>query len=386
MLDQLHETEALLRTALPAGATSAQRTVVMPSAGTNAEAAPPTTFAGSEAETQILGSRVTARAAAAAEVPDSTAALAVASQKRRGRGVLLLVLVVLLAALAGGTGWWFGAGPGSKVTIPETIRGLTPAEAEAQLVDLGFKVDDSPGSIDSPTVAVGAVADTDPAIGAPVTKGATIQLLISTGPKPLPFTITQGMAVDDAKAAIEAAPFTLKDTVTAFNDTVPKDTVIDVLGADGTTSILGQPTYGDEQPLTLVVSAGPVPAVAGQPLDDAITLLAGVDVSASAGSQDYSDTIPEGAVIQIELGEGQVLHPGDTVTLQTSRGPAPVDVPDLAGMTWRDAKAKLDELGIKYDYNQGADLAPNLVTVKSTDPKAGTEIHRGDTIKVKFTE
>jgi serine/threonine-protein kinase len=80
-----------------------------------------------------------------------------------------------------------------------------------------------------------------------------------------------------------------------------------------------------------------------------------------------------------------VLKPGDTVLLTTSKGPAPVDVPDIAGWTWRDAKAKLDELGIRYDYNQGADLAPNLVTVKSTDPKAGTTIHRGDTIKVKFT-
>jgi serine/threonine-protein kinase len=386
MLDQLHDTEALLRTALPAGATSAQRTVVMPSAAPPAATAPTTAFGGSEAETQILGSRVTARAAAAAEVPDSTAALAVASQKRRGRGVLLLVLVVLLAALAGGTGWWFGAGPGSQVTIPESIRGLTPAEAEAQLVGLGFKVDDTPGSIDSPTVPKDAVADTDPAIGSPVTKGATVQLLISTGPKMLPFAITQGMAVDDAKAAIEAAPFTLKDTIIAFHATVATDTVIDVLGADGTTSLLGQTQYGDEQPLTLVVSAGPVPAVAGESLDDAITILGGVDLHASAGSQDYNDTVPEGAVIQIELSDGQVLHPGDTVTLQTSRGPAPVDVPDLRGMTWRDARAKLDELGIKYDYNQGADLAPNLVTVKSTNPDAGTEIHRGDTIKVKFTE
>ena len=71
--------------------------------------------------------------------------------------------------------------------------------------------------------------------------------------------------------------------------------------------------------------------------------------------------------------------------LQTSRGPAPVDVPDIIGWTWGDAKAKLDELGIKYDYNQGADLAPQLVTVKSTDPNAGTTIQRGDTIKVKFT-
>ncbi len=380
MLDQLHDTEALIKTSLPSTATGAQRTVVLPSAT-------PLVDPSSEAETQVLGSRVTARAAAAAEVPDSTAALAVASQKRRGRGVWLLILVVVLAAVAGTTGWYFGAGPGSMVTIPQSIEGTTPAQAEAILVDLGFTVKDEIGTIDSPTVPKDAVAQTDPQIGSAIAKGATVQLLISTGPKPIPFAdaITKGMPVADAEAAIEAAPWTLAGSTVQFDAEVAKDAVIDVLGADGTTSILGAKTYGELQELTLVASAGAVPAVKGSTLDEAIGALGGVGLMASPGSAEYSDTVDEGDVIKIELDEGQVLHPGDNVLLQTSRGPAPVDVPDIVGWTWADARAKLDELGIKYEYNQGADLAPNLVTVKSTDPDAGTSIHRGDTIKVKFT-
>ena len=381
MLDQLHDTEALIKTALPSTATGAQRTVVLPS--TPASPISPA----SEAETQILGSRATARAAAAASVPDSTAALAVASQRRRGRGIWLLILVIVLAAVAGTTGWYFGAGPGSKVTIPQSIAGKTPAEAEAILHDLGFVVKAENGTIDSPVVPKDAVAETKPAIGSAIAKGATVQLLISTGPKPIPFAdaITKGMLLDDAKAAIEAAPWTLAGTTKQFDAEVAQDGVIDVLGADGATSILGSETYGELQELTLVVSAGPVPDVAGKSLDEAIGLLAAVEVTATSGSEEYSDTVPEGAVIMIELGEGQVLHPGDAVTLQISRGPAPVDVPDIIGWTWADAKAKLDELGIGYEYNHGADLAPELVTVKSTDPNAGVTIHRGDKIKVKFT-
>jgi serine/threonine-protein kinase len=380
MLDQLHDTEALLRTALPAGATSAQRTVVMPSA----PAAPPNP--GQEAETQILGSRATARAAAAAEVPDSTAALAVVSHKRRRRGVVLTAVIVVLALAAAGTGWWFGAGPGSRVTIPQSVEGATPAEAGAILTGLGFDVDPVQGSIDSPTVPMGAVAQTDPAIGQAIAKGSTVQLLISTGPKPIDFTITRGMTLDDANAAIEAAPWTPTDPVVQFDAEVAKDAVIDVLGADGATSILGSEKYGELQQLTLVVSAGAVPAVAGEDLDDAITILSGVDLRASPGEQAYSDTVPEGKVITIELADGQVLHPGDDILLTTSRGPAPVDVPDIRGWTWADAKAKLDELGIKYDYNHGADgPQANLITVRSTDPEPGTEVHRGDTIKVRFT-
>jgi len=382
MLDQLHDTEALLRTALPAGTTSAQRTVVMPSAP-----AAPVPNPAAEAETQILGPRITARAAAAAEVPDSTAALAVASQKRRGRGAVLVVVLVILALLAGGTGWWFGLGPGSKVTIPQSIEGKTPAEAEAILQELGFAVDPQNGTIDSPTVPKDAVAQTDPAIGSAIAKGAPVQLLISTGPKPIDFAITVGMPVEDAEDAIEAAPWTATDPITQFDGKIAKDTVIDVLAADGTTSLIGTKatSYGELQKLTLVVSAGAVPAVKGEDVDDAITILGGVHLDASAGEQAYNDTIPEGKVIGIQLDKGQVLHPGDKVALQISRGPAPVDVPNIIGMTWAAAKAKLDEAGLKYEYNQGADLAPELVTVRSTNPEAGTSVHRGDTIKVKFT-
>ena len=381
MLDQLHDTEALLRTALPTDATGAQRTVVMPST--------PTGPVASEAETQVLrpsaplGPRGTARAAG---VPDSTAALAVASHKRRGRGVVLVVVIVVLALLAGGTGWWFGIGPGSKVTIPQSIAGMTPAAAQATLKDLGLVVSAQNGTIDSPTVPKDAVAQTDPAIGQAVAKGGTVQLLISSGPKPLDFTIVEGMTRADAEAAIAAAPWTPTDPVMQFDKEVDKDSVIDVLGADGTTSILDAKSYGELQKLTLVLSAGKVPAVKGEDLDDAITILNGVDLHGSQGSEQYSDSVPEGKVIKLELDDGQVLHPGDDVLVQTSRGPAPVDVPDIIGFTWADAKAKLDDLGIKYDYNPGADLAPDLVTVKSTDPPRGTGIHRGDTIKVRFTQ
>ena len=382
MLDQLHDTEALIKTSLPSAATGAQRTVVLPAS----PAAQPSPL--SEAETQIIGPRSTARAATAAAVPDSTATLAVASQKRRGRGVWLVILVVLLAAVAGTTGWYFGVGPGSKVTIPQSIEGTTPAEATAILLGLGFEVDPQQGTIDSPTVPKDAVAQTDPELGSAVAKGETVQLLISTGPKGIPFAtaITKEMPLADAQAAIDAAPWTLAGTIVQFDPEVAKDAVVDVLGADGATSILGAETYGELQELTLVVSAGPVPDVTNLALQEAIDLLGGVGVTAAAGSAEYSDTVAEGNVIKIELDEGQVLHPEDSVLLQTSRGPAPVDVPDIIGMTWAKARAALDAAGLTYDYNHNADgPQAELVTVRSTDPAPGTTVKRGDTIEVRFT-
>ena len=53
--------------------------------------------------------------------------------------------------------------------------------------------------------------------------------------------------------------------------------------------------------------------------------------------------------------DGTFLHPGDSVKLQISDGPAPVAVPNIVGMTWAKAKPMLDAAGLKYSYDHGAD-------------------------------
>ena len=391
MLDQLHETESQLRTALPTRATSAQRTVLMPAPPPGAitgetvafgrPPAPGGTTSGSDAETAIL----TPRGPRAAEVSDSTSALARVSQNRRGRGLAIFLVILILAAAAGVTGWYFGAGPGSKVTIPSSIAGLSPADATTALTKLGLKVNPTNGQAFSTTVASGNVAETAPQLGSAVAKGGIVQLLLSQGPKPIAFTITQGMSVDAAETIIKAAPWTEKPKIVQFDPTVAKDGVIKVLAADGTTNLIGAANYGEKLALTLVVSAGPVPDVAGKSVDQATSVLAAVNLTAQSGDHANSDTVPKGDVIALEIPDGTTLKPGDTVKLQISDGPAAVLVPNIIGMTWDKAKAALDAAGLKYSYDHAADSVPNLVTVRSTNPKAGTTVHRGDTIAVRFT-
>ncbi|HEY4225988.1 MAG TPA: Stk1 family PASTA domain-containing Ser/Thr kinase [Pseudolysinimonas sp.] len=387
MLDQVHETESLLRTALPSTTTSAQRTVVMPTAAATGETvafARPAVADRSDAETQIIAPRGAARAA---ERSDPTSALTRVSQKRRGRGLAIVLIILVLAAAAGVTGWYFGAGPGAKVTIPTSIAGMSPADATTVLTKLGLKVNPTYGAIDSTDIAKGAVAQTDPKLGSPVAKNGVVALLLSSGPKPIPFTITQGMSLDAAEAIIKAAPWDeKKPQIQQFDPTVPKGTVYAVLAADGTTDLVGTASYGQRQQLTLVLSAGPLPDVIGKSYADASAALAAVKITAQQGDTANSDTVPTGSVIAMQLASGQVLHPGDTVKLQISSGPAPVAVPDVVGMTWDKAKAALDAAGLKYSYDHNADgPAASLVTVRSTNPKAGTTVHRGDTIAVRFT-
>jgi len=388
MLDQLHDTESQLRTALPPGSTTSQRTLLMPSAPAATAAtgetvafarpAPPT---GSDAETAII----TPRGPRGAEISDSTSALARVSQKRRGRGLAIFLVIAVLAAAAGITGWYFGLGPGSRVTIPNSIAGLSPAAATTALTKLGLTVNPTNGTTTSNSIPAGAVADTDPKIGSSVAKGGQVTLLVSTGRKLIPFSITQGMPVAAAEAIIKGAPWVEKTAILQFDPKVPKDTVIAAYGADGKTNLIGSGSYGQQLPVTLVVSVGAVPDVANQTFAQASAVLAGVKLTAQEGTHANSDTVPKGDVIGLEVPDGTALHPGDTVKLQISDGPAAVAVPNVIGMTWDKAKAALDAAGLKYNYDHAADQVPTLVTVRSTNPKPGTMVHRGDTITVRFT-
>jgi len=388
MLDQLHETESQLRTALPPGSTSSHRTLLMPAATAKAATGETVSFArpsapsGSDAETAIIAPRGPRDPG----ISDSTSALARVSQKRRGRGLAIFLVILVLAAAAGVTGWYFGLGPGSRVTIPDSIAGLSPAAATTALKNLGLTVNPTNGTTTSNTIAPGAVADTDPKLGSSVAKGGQVTLLISSGRKLVAFSITQGMPVAAAEAIIKAAPWTEKTAILQFDPKVPQDTVIAAYGADGKTNLIGSGSYGQELPVTLVVSAGAVPDVANQSFAQASTALAAVKLTAQEGDHAYSDTVAKGNVIGLEVPDGTFLHPNDSVKLQISDGPAPVAVPNIVGLSWAKAKPLLDAAGLKYNYDHTADGPQSaLIFVKSTNPKPGTMVHRGDTINVRFT-
>lgn len=298
----------------------------------------------------MLGGRV--RSDPRAPVRDNAALLAEKSRRRRRRGIVLLVLLLVLAVVAGGTGWYFGLGPGSRVGIPDTISGKTIEEATAILEDLGLVVDAATGTIDSPTVPADFVANTSPAaIGESVAHGATVQLLVSTGPKLITVPPFRGMTEDQAVQAIEAAPFILAgDVIRQFDTEIPAGIVVDVLGVDGA-SILDVGTYGEQQAVTLIVSSGALPDVAGKSVEEATQILAGVNLTAEPGKEDYNNTVPAGAVVGVDPepnadGVNRLFREGQTVSLIISRGPDLVAIPgDIEDMTLGAAKAALEALG-----------------------------------------
>ena len=383
MLEQLHETEAILRSDDPAtAATAIQRTVVMPAA-----VAP-----GPTAETQVLGAR--ARHKTGPIIAQSVTALAEKSERRKARGWWLFALVIVLAALAGGTGWYFGAGPGAHVTIPD-LAGKTQQVATAELQKLGLTVNAKTGTAFSPTIAKDLVAQTTPQIGQSVVRSSSITLLLSTGPQPRPITKLTGLTEQAAIAQIAGEHFTYdaKDSLKQFDATAPANTVIQALGTGGI-DLSTVATYGDQQPVSLVVSAGALPNISGKSVSDATAALRAVKVTATPGKQDYSNTVKSGLVISIDqpvdaAGKAIPIRPGGSVSLVISQGPAPIPVPAVVGQTWAQAKQVLTDAGFKIRFNnsrsQDLSALPGVATVKSIDPGVGTTVLTGSTVTVTLS-
>jgi serine/threonine-protein kinase len=376
MLDQVRDTEALLTTALPTGTIATQKTMVLPSARQNT------------AETQVLGGRAPLATQETGPISPNASKLRSKATSRRKRGWLAFTLVLLLTIAAAGVGWWFGAGPGAHVTIPTSIVNMQPDAARATLEDLGIDVAQEVDEVNSVDVPLGAVAGSDPAPGTSIRRDSVVTLQVSIGPASTSITALAGMTLPDATTAIEDAGLILDENVVSQFSDKEKDIVLSA--AVGETDVsAGSSELLEGQTVRLVVSAGILPAIAGDTVEAATAKLeaAGLQV-ASSPQGNWSEEIAKDAVIGI-VDPGGALHPNDTVILNVSNGPQPIPVPAIEGRTWFEARKMLTEAGLGFTYwNPQSEFIgegiPSSAIVTQIDPGAGTELKRGDSVKVKL--
>lgn len=197
--------------------------------------------------------------------------------------------------------------------------------------------------------------------------------------------VPQVAGATEAKAtsALTALGFQVEVTAREFSEKVPTGTVISS-DPEGDASAVTGSTVG------LVVSLGPeryeVPKVKGQSPTEAAATLAATNLVAAGEEQRYDDNIAEGVVIGTSPQRGTEVKRDAAITLLVSKGPAPVDVPALAGTGESDAQAILADAGLKYSVTtKESDTVPRGVVI-STSPKAGATVFRGDTVQLTVSE
>lgn len=297
--------------------------------------------------------------------------------RRRGRRRLRISAIVLAALLliAGGTA---GAIVATGVLTPThpvpRLIGQTEAQAKASLQRLHFHLSVYQRSYSSE--AAGTVLAQRPSQGT-LSEGATVAVLLSLGPQPVkvPGDLA-GKPLDTAEGILQALGLKAGTITHQTSMTVPAGVVISSSPSSG--------TLLPGQAVNLVVSSGKptvaVPTLAGEPAGQSFAsaqaALQAVGLSAVESDQ-FSPTVPKGQVIGTSPAAGAQATVGSQVTVQISKGPDLVAVPNVSGQSVAAADQILTQAGFNPVFN-GSLNHP----VTGTSPPAGTMAPRGSNVQI----
>ena len=254
-----------------------------------------------------------------------------------GPRLLIVVLVVALGLGLGLGGWWLFSGRFAHVP---SVAQDSVSQATAILTADGFHVRQG-AQVHSNTIPKGKVVATSPA--GRVSKGATISLLISSGP----FTSRVPDVHNDTQAAAQAAlaRVHLVSTIQKVGSNAPLGTVVGTNPPAGT-------TWPQTKTVTILVAAGPpLPDFTGQSIDAARQWASQNNVKLQEESDGNSQD-PAGTVVSQQPAAGATFQPGQTVVVQVSTGPQLVPVPAVIGMNVLQATQVLRQAGFQVKVNK----------------------------------
>jgi beta-lactam-binding protein with PASTA domain/tRNA A-37 threonylcarbamoyl transferase component Bud32 len=200
-------------------------------------------------------------------------------------------------------------------------------------------------------------------------------LLLSGGQK---VTVPTVIGADQASAEAGLRQAGFKTDSTAKTSQRPKGEVIGQDPAGGSKAEKGST-------VDLTVSDGPaqvaVPAVVGLTEKSAVARLQKRGLKAVPTEQS-STSVQKGRVISASPSAGQQVDKGSSVALTVSSGPDQVDVPDVTGKSYDEAKSQLEAAGFKVTRKDQESTDQDPGTVLGQDRKGGTQAPQGSTIQL----
>lgn len=286
---------------------------------------------------------------------------------------VIVASLVLILGLGGA--WALGFFQTGTVVVP-SLTGLTEEQARAALEQAGLTLGET-ATENSDSVDVGLVIRQDPAAGVKVQKGAAVNIVISIGVAEIEVPDLTTMTEAEAIAALRAIGLDFERSVDEPNADVEKGYVI-----------RSEPAAGQAVPkgtrVVLFVSAGKeqvkVPDVIGKPLAQAKSEIEAAGLIAKT-NEVFSDTVPKDSVVDQRPDPGVLVEVGTTVTLQVSKGPEVIIVPEVRTMLEADAIAKLESVGLKAKVVYVD--SPDEGIVVNQFPIPGSSAKRGDIVEIE---
>jgi serine/threonine-protein kinase len=304
------------------------------------------------------------------------------AQAKKKRTILIITgIIVALAAFVGGALLWMAQQPTDPDLIAiEDVRGLAVNVATTQLISQGLTVSPEIEEQFDEEIPEGFVVGSTPEAGAEVELGSEVTLIVSIGPPPVGMPAIIGLPLEEATALLEERGFAVGTIDQEFSRVQPQGQVLQATDETGIPVGPGTELLPGTV-INLLVSAGEVPDVTGQPLDQARANLDAVGlIGLPSGDGAFSDTVPIGSVISMDLPQGRVVKPGDTIALTVSQGPELIPLPNLIGERVAEARKTLEELGMRVVVraeDQGGNTDEALARVIAMEPAAGRQVPRG---------
>jgi beta-lactam-binding protein with PASTA domain/tRNA A-37 threonylcarbamoyl transferase component Bud32 len=293
------------------------------------------------------------------------------AHRERRRWPWIVSIVILVLALAAGAGAYAAAR--TKFFVPShrspALAGETPAAATAALHADKFHLRVA-GRTASTTVATGDIIRQTPRPGTTLKEGATVSVVVSSGPPPVSVPSLAAVTGDCPAVVAALAAVHLKSDCTHANSTTKASgTVISWTPTGSTTEF---------STVHVSVSSGPpsetIPSLTGSTCTGATTALQAVGLVAQC-TPAYSSTVTNGLVISWT--PTSTALEGTTVAISVSEGPAPVIVPPVDGDTAAVASAALENAGLVPAAN-----GPLVGRVFDSTPEAGTSVSPGSTVTI----
>jgi serine/threonine-protein kinase len=303
-------------------------------------------------------------------------------RRKRNRATIIGVAVALLAIVIIGVAIYVVTTGGNQSVEVPGIVGLTEQEAKDALEAAGLKLGKTTREA-SPTAEEGRVISVKPSARTKVKTGSAVDLVISSGPdKPKQVEVPElkNMTQREAEAALEKLGLKGLRGNDRFDPDVAVDKVCAQDPATGTKVDVGTR-------VNYYISKGKetsiVPNVVGASENVAKATLEEAGFTFALTDPEYSDDYDEGTVMRQDPAAAVTKDRGTTVTVTLSRGPKPIEVPDLTGQTEQQVRDTLAGLKLKPQIEfRATDATSQLYRVITQDPAPGTKLPKDGTVIV----
>ncbi|HEX8099702.1 MAG TPA: PASTA domain-containing protein, partial [Actinomycetota bacterium] len=178
-----------------------------------------------------------------------------------------------------------------------------------------------------------------------------------------------GMTLQSAETRLVRAGLRVSTGPGVYSQTIPPNQVVRTQPASGV-------RVEKRAVIRLIPSLGrqllPVPRVEGKREAAAIRILRRAGFQPNV-KRAYDDEVPKSRVIRQSAEAGNRLERDARVTITVSRGPAPIEIPDVSGRPVDEAKLTLETLGFKVRQAEEFSTSVPRGEVIRTQPKAGNK-------------